>query len=126
MKLSKFATLPTGIVQSTEKLRKLILENPDLPMVVLATDEANNGEWSTMFCSVVYAELGEFLDCQQEINDERAFTDRDEFTEEVANMMSYSGDYDDLTDEEFDAKQNEIVAQYDSYWRKCIIVTVSN
>lgn len=126
MELSKYETIPTGFVKSTEKLRKLILENPDLPMVVLATDEANNGDWCTMFCSIVYAELGEFLDCMQEINDERAFTDRDEFEESVYDKLQYSGDYDDLSEEELDAKTKEVVAAYEPYWRKCIIVTVSN
>lgn len=124
--MTKFETLPTGFAKSTEKLRKLILENPDLPMVVLANDEANNGDWSTMFCSYVSADLGEFLDCCQEINDERAFIDRDDFEEEVADMMAYSGDYDDLSEAEFNVKLNEILAQYDPYWRKCIIVTVGN
>lgn len=124
--MNKSEKLPTGFAQSTKTLRELILENPDLPLVMLATDEANDGEWSMKFCSKVFAEIGEFLDCQQEINDERAFTERDDFEECVYDALLYSGDYDDLSDEELNAKTQEIVAEYDPYWRKCILVTVSN
>ncbi len=124
--MNKSEKLPTGLAQSTKTLRELILENPDLPLVMLATDEANDGEWSTMFCSKVFAEIGEFLDCQQTVNDERAFTEREDFEECVYDMLQYNGDYDDLSDEELNAKAQEIIAEYDPYWRKCILVTVSN
>lgn len=117
---------PTGMAHKCEELKKLIQENPDLPLVVLADEEANTGDYSTMFCYSVWAELGEFLDCQQTVNDERGYTDRDDFEEAVSDMLANSGDYDGLSDDEFDAEVKRVMAEYEPYWRKCILVTVGN
>lgn len=42
-----------GLVHDSEKLRRLIAENPDLPIVVLAGEEANSGDWYWMYCTDV-------------------------------------------------------------------------
>lgn len=44
---------PTGLLHSTEKLRKLILDNPDLPLLVFAGEDANSGEYSYQACASV-------------------------------------------------------------------------
>ena len=33
-----------GLIHDATELRKLIAENPDLPIVVIAGEEANNGD----------------------------------------------------------------------------------
>ena len=113
---------PTGLLHSGEEIRKLIMEHPDLPLVILANDEANTGEYSTMFCSSLYAEVGEFLDCMQEIEDEHAFTDREEFEDYVADSFY---DFDGSEKEKEQAIENRIM-EYEPYWKPCIIVTVGN
>lgn len=70
---------PTGLMHSGEQLRKLLLEHPDLPLLVFAKDSANSGDYYAMSCTDISAEVGEFLDCQQQYNDCYCFTDRDEF-----------------------------------------------
>lgn len=90
---------PTGLLHSADELRQLIRENPALPLLVFAGEEANSGDYPYMSCSYIKAYKGEFLDCTQTVNDCMCYTDRDEFEEAVADSLA-DGDY---TDEEFDA-----------------------
>ncbi len=41
------------VTQKTDELKKLILENPELPIVVLAGEEANAGYFGWMYCSCI-------------------------------------------------------------------------
>ena len=50
---------PTGLLNSAAELRQLILDNPGLPLLVFAGEEANcGGDYSYMSCSHVTASLG--------------------------------------------------------------------
>ena len=80
------------------------------------------GDYPYMSCSYIKAYKGEFLDCTQTVNDCMCYTDRDEFEEAVADSLA-DGDY---TDEEFDALVKKTVAEYDPYWKPCIILDVDN
>ena len=42
-----------AIVKDSSKLRQMILDNPDLPIVVLAGDCASDGDHSWTYCSKV-------------------------------------------------------------------------
>lgn len=99
---------PTGLLHTADELRQLIRNSPTLPLLVFAGEEANSGDYSYMSCSYIKAYKGEFLDCTQTVNDCMCYTD---------------GDY---TDEEFDALVKKTVAEYDPYWKPCIILNVDN
>lgn len=114
---------PLPYVRQFDKLRKLIIENPDLPICFFATDTACDYDYSSCSCDDVSAEIGEILNCQQTIKDEIVFTDRDDFEEAVYDALS---DGDDESEAAIEAKVPLVVAEYDPYWVKCIIVTVSN
>lgn len=94
---------PTGLLHTADELRQLIRNNPTLPLLVFAGEEANSEDYSYMSCSYIKAYKGEFLDCTQTVND----------------CMCY-------TDEEFDALVKKTVAEYDPYWKPCIILNVDN
>lgn len=66
---------PTGLLHTADELRQLIRNNPTLPLLVFAGEEANSG---------------------------------------------------DYTDEEFDALVKKAIAEYDPYWKPCIILNVDN
>lgn len=119
---------PTGLVSSATELRRLIIENPDLPLVVFAGDEANSGgDYSYVSCSCVRASVGSFLDCCQTINDCKCYTDRDEFEEDVADSLAeWPNGPTNGTDAEWNAYVKSVVAEYDPYWKKCIILYVNN
>lgn len=114
---------PTGLMHSGEQLRKLLIEHPDLPLLVFAKDSANSGDYYAMSCTDISAEVGEFLDCQQQYNDCYCFTDRDEFRDEIAETVYLDQE---ITDEQFERETERIFAEYEPYWKPCIIMTVGN
>ena len=118
--MTEYERIPTGLLHNTDELKKLIIENPDLPLLVFASDECNNGDYSYMSCDC-YAVIGEVLDCMQEINDERIYEDRDEFREDLEYIYE---DQFDGSDEEFDKLIDSKMEEYEPYWKKCIILYV--
>ena len=115
---------PTGLFHKGDALRKLLLEHPDLPLLVFATDDANSGDYSTMSCGSIFAEVGEFLDCMQEIDDERVFCDREDFNDAVYDSLDNMRWYASQDELEQDAEHK--AEEYDQYWKPCIILTVGN
>lgn len=113
---------PTRLLHSADDLRQLILDHPDLPLIVFASDDANSGDYSYMSCGTVHAEVGEFLDCMQDVDDEYCFTDREDFEEKIVNSL-----YDfDGSEQELEDEVKRRAAEYEPYWKPCIIVNVGN
>lgn len=119
--MNEYEKKSTGLLHATDELRQLILENPELPLLVFAGEDCNSGDYSYMNCSSVTASIGEFLDFPQTVNDEICFTDRDELEEEIENRSDFTG-----TDEEFTAYIKAEMELYAPYWKPCIIVYVDN
>ena len=110
------------LCHKTDELRKLILENPELPLLVFAGEDANTGDYSMVHCTRVSAYIGEVLDWDTVYSDE-VITDREYFAELVTDY--HASDFDG-TDDEFDKYVEDKVAEYDPYWKKCIILEVDN
>ena len=116
----------TKLLHSTEDLRKLIIDNPDLPLLVFAGGDANHGDYFYMSCSCINSYIGEFLDCSQTINESICYTDRDDFEDDLADCLNDFEDFATMTDVEFDARLKQELAKYEPYWKKCIILYVNN
>ena len=113
---------PLNIACKTENLRKLLIEHPDLPLLVFAGEEANNGDYHYMSCSC-FAKVGEYLDAYQYIDEGLIYTDRDDFEEAVEEWL-------DNLDEE-DAKDetrttDDILKEYEPFWKPCILLYCDN
>lgn len=117
---------PSGLLHSADELKQLIAENPDLPIVVFAGDDANTGDYTYMSCNYVSATKGEFLDCDQQIDECRCYTDRDDFEDDVADFLAGEEQYRDLPDDEFNALVERTVNEYDDFWKPCILLLVDN
>lgn len=118
---------PTKMLTASDELRQLVIENPGLPLLIFAGEEANQGDYYYMSCTSCSAEIGEFLDCMQEVNDERCYTDRDMFAEDLAdNLYYHTENAETMDDEEWDKYVEARVAEYEPYWRKAIILYVDN
>lgn len=111
------------LIHDASALRKLMRENPDLPIVVLAGEEANIGGYAWMYCSNIKCEIGHILDAVTPCCD--IFTDRGEFEDAVSDWVYCDGN-EDLPEEEFDALVRAEMAKYEPYWRKVIVVYVDN
>ena len=114
----------TKLLHATDELRQLIIDNPELPLLVFAGEDVGGTDYAYVSCSYCSAQKGEFLDCWQTVNDELCFIDRVEFQEEMAECLA--DDAEGLSDEEFDAKVDAEVAEYDPYWKPCIILYVND
>ena len=107
--------------KQTDELKQLISEHPDYPIVVLCNYEVcGDDSYCWWYAPETRFSIGEILDCEQDINDERVYTDRDEFEEDLTDILADSGDYDEATDEEFDAIVKAELAKYEPYWKKVI------
>lgn len=83
-------------LKDTTELKKLILENPDLPLLVFAGEESWQGEYS-------YNQVDARIHGVQELtlyND--YWMDRDEYEEELSNNLCDEEEYKNLSDEEWD------------------------
>lgn len=105
----------------TDELKKLIAEHPDYPIVVMVANEVVADDfYGWWYAPSLSFSIGEILDCEQEVNDEKVYTDRDDFEEDLADILGDSGDYDETTDEEFDKIVQEELKKYEPYWKKVI------
>ena len=113
---------PLGMFTAqTDKLKKLIAEHPDLPIVVIVnTEVVADDDYNWWYAPDISFSLGEILDCEQDVNDMKVYTDRDDFEEDLADVLGDSGDYDETTDEEFDKIVQEELKKYEPYWKKVI------
>ena len=104
------------LTKESDELKKLILENPDLPIVVLVGEESYGGDYPWVFCSSISFGIDEILDCDYYDYDDTVFTDRDRLEEKIA---------DDLYEEYNEAVKREL-EKYEPYWKKVIAIYATN
>lgn len=108
-------------MKQTDELKKLIAEHPDYPIIVIVANEVVADDfYGWWYAPSLSFSIGEILDCEQEVDDEKVYTDRDDFEEDLADILGDSGDYDETTDEEFDKIVQEELKKYEPYWKKVI------
>ena len=112
------------LTQKTDELRKLILENPDLPIVVLAGEEAASSEYYWTYCSNISFHLDEILDCDFYDYYDTVFTDKDRLEEKIADDLY--DEYCNKSEEEYEAAIKREVEKYEPYWKKVIAIYATN
>ena len=85
---------PLGIVHNCSHLRKLIMENPDMPIAIMVHQDACSDEYAYTYCSDVSASVGELLDCELPFGDGLVLTDRTDLRE---SLQLYLEDLDEYT-----------------------------
>ena len=117
------------MLKDCKELRKLLLENPSLPLLCFATEEANIREYSVELASC-HCEKGEVLDLEQSDDlpwrpyKDRVYTDRDDLEEDIIDALT--DEFASYSDEEFDTLIKERIADLEPFWRECIILTVDS
>lgn len=113
-----------SLAQSSDELKNLILENPDLPIVVLAGEEANGGYCGWMYCSDISFAIDEILDCDFYDYDDTVFTDRDRLEEKIEEDLY--DEYYAMSDTEYEEAVKREVEKYEPYWKKVIAIYANN
>jgi hypothetical protein len=115
-----------NIIKDIPELRKLILENPELPICVLVNYEVVWDEYAYTYASSVQAYIGEILDCEVPHKDGYVFNDRDDLREHIEYYLEEDTDGQGLCDEEFEKLVDKELEKYELYWVKAIIVRADN
>ena len=113
-----------ALAKESDELKKLILENPDLPIVVLAGEEASYGEHHWTYCSFISFFIEEMLDCDYVDDHDCVFVSRDDLKEHIENVLY--DDYCDKTDEEYEAAIKQKMAELEPYWVRVIAICATN
>lgn len=103
-------------------LRKMIVENPDLPLVFFA-EQSDNFEDCYISCSGIKAEIGEALFSNHPFYKDCIYVDRDLFKED---LEYYYGDIPAGTIKKFDEFIAKELEEYEPFWKKAIVVYVDN
>ena len=99
------------------ELKKLIMENPEAPLLIFAGEEANIGQCGGYeSVDAGYISLDELT-----VYDEQWFT-RDNYEERLRDDMSDDELYENLSDNEFDAEVEKIISE--TAFIKAIVVYV--
>ena len=121
---------PLGyFVENTDRLRKIILEHPDYPIVVQVDhDVVGDDEYAWWLAPCLSFSIEEILDCHIDnllglrLDDLNVFFDRDEFKDYIEDVMCCTCEFDDLSDEEFNRVLNEEFHKFDDYWVPAIVI----
>ena len=120
---------PLGLfAENTDRLRKIILEHPDYPIVVkVAQEVVGNDDYAWWLAPCISFEIEELLDCHidniLDIEvDLNVFFDRDEFKDYIEGVICCTCEFDDLSDEEFNRVLNGEFHKFDDYWVPAIVI----
>ena len=120
--MNKFRTY--ALSKKSDELKKLILENPDLPIVVLVGEEASDGCHYSTFCSYISFSIDEILDCDYLDYNDCVFCDRAHLEEHIEDELY--DEYCDKSDEEYEAAIKNKLAELEPYWTKVIAIYGNN
>lgn len=120
------------ILHSCDDLRKLIIENSDLPLITFVGEEAYTGEYYWACAHYVQAEIGEVLydrgPFDEALDEEQIYIDREYVEEKIAEYLFDNRTFEQTnwTDERWEEYVERIIRKYDPLWQKCIILHVDN
>lgn len=118
------------LAKSTEELKRLIREHPDYPIVVLAGECANSGDYSWMYCDCVEFKIEEILDCEAPFDTDHVQYDKSDFEERLQEWL-----WEELKDENPQTTLSEaeiqkeflaLKARFERHWKKVIAIYVNN
>ena len=110
-------------LKQTDELKKLIAEHPDYPIVVICSSDVVSDDYGWWYAPSLSFSIGEILDCEQSINDMKVYIDRDDFEDDVRDKVSWDDNLADDTDEAYEEKVQEILKQYEPYWKNVIQIS---
>ena len=110
------------IAKGTDELRKLILENPTLPIVVLTDYEVVADEGGYWYGKSVSYEIKELLGVKSGYDVGRIIDDRSDLEELLSDRMCEEEWTKDLTNEEYQEAVHRKMKEYEPLWTKCICI----
>ena len=110
-------------VKQTDELKELIKKYPDYPIVVLVGNEVvPDYGFRWWYAPDLEFKIAEILDCKQDVDEMKVYTDRDEFEEDLINLLSLIEEYENLSNEEFKKIVKAELQKYEKYWKTVIAI----
>ena len=100
--------LPVSL-KDTSNLRQLIIDNPDLPLIIFCGEESWDREHGYSSASASKGSIQE-LTLYENVYD-AVWMDREDCAEKLADDLCDDEEYKDMTDEEFDNMIDDMVAR---------------
>jgi len=109
--------------KQTDELKELIKEHPDYPIVVLVGSEfATDDDYRWWYAPELKFKIGEILDCEQDVDETKVYSDRDEFQEDLEYMLGNKIDVEYISDDEWNKLVETELQKYEKYWRPVIAI----
>ena len=113
-------------LKQTDELKELIAKYPDYPIVVIVDSEVvADYDYGWWYAPEIRFGIGEILDCEQDVDDEKTYIDRDELEEDIEEILSCDNRYENLSDEDFNKIVEKELNKYEPYWKKVIQIRAS-
>ena len=113
-------------LKQTDELKELISKYPDYPIVVIVDSEVvADYDYGWWYAPEIRFGIGEILDCEQDVDDEKTYIDRDELEEDIEEMLFLDNRYEKLSDEDFNKVVKKELNKYEPYWKKVIQIRAS-
>lgn len=104
-------------LNDTTKLRNLIIENPDLPLLIFCGEDAWHDEYP-----YEQADVGRVGIKELTLYNDYWWLDKDDYVEELANNLFDEEEYKDISDEEYDQMISQKVSETE--FVKAIVIYV--
>lgn len=117
---------PLNLTKSSDELKQLITENPDLPIVVLVGQYAVLDDYGYTYCSDIHFCIDEILDCELPFGEGYVYNDRDDFEDALSDYLVDCEEYENLSNEVFNILLTEKLNEYEPCWKKVIAIKGDN
>jgi hypothetical protein len=107
----------------SKELREMLVSHKDWPVVFLVDSDVVGDDCWNWYAGGYSCKEGEVLDCEQDINPERIYSDREDFREDVEEYICNNTE-EELTDKELTVWADAICRKYEPYWKKAILLYV--
>lgn len=104
-----------------DELLKLVKENPDLDVVVMASTQEFTDEYGWILLERL---KGEVVDIYRSPDFETLYFDKEEITEELRSYLADNEEYVNMSDEEYDKMCEEKSKDY--FCKKAIVIWAEN
>lgn len=110
--------------KDTEGLKRLISENPDLPICVLVAGDISFDSYEYTYAGSVSYSVEEILDNDEYMNDECVINEREKLEEELEDR--YYDELVNMNSEEQDAFIAQKMKELEPYWKKVIAIRANS
>ncbi len=114
------------LLNECSDLKELMFKNPDLPLLFMAGNTGNDGDFMYMSCSIVNASKCELLDDSPNFGDGSIYTSRDQLREDIEFYLLDNKENLKLSKKELSKLVDKEMEKYEDKWSECIIVYVGN